>query len=255
VAGELVPGFNLLGVRVAVTDVEEACATIASWVRDGRREYVCVAPVSTIVDCQRDQTYRHIVNSAGMTTPDGMPLVWLGRIAGHSRIARTYGPDVMSALCQLSEESGFTHYFFGGTQDSNRLLVEKVRSRFPRLRIVGSVAPPFRESGQHEDPTIIDRLNQADPDVLWVGLGSPKQDYWMHNHRDRLNARVMIGVGAAFDFLAGTKKQAPSWMRNTGLEWLFRLSSEPRRLWKRYLIGNAAFVGYLARDLLKRSRT
>ena len=215
--------------------------------------YVCVAPVSTVIDSQDSTQYRNIINGAGMSTPDGMPLVWLGKLKGNSLIERTYGPDLMLKFCELSQEKGYKHFFYGGTTETTQQLVLKLRKKFPDLKIAGNFVPPFRRVGEQEDASVLEQINEASPDILWVGLGSPKQDYWMHNHRDKLNVPVMVGVGAAFDFLAGTKKQAPVWMRKLGLEWLFRLCCEPRRLWKRYLIGNTRFIYLLMKHKLQRN--
>lgn len=243
--------FDVLGVKIAATNLQQACQTIEEWIETRKKTYICISPVATIVDCQKNVNYREIINGAGMSTPDGMPLVWIGRMKGNRQIGRTYGPDLMLKFCDISQQKGYKHFFLGGTEESNRLLVSNLLEKFPRLNIVGSFAPPFRETGVMEEWPVLERMNGANPDVLWVGLGSPKQDYWMHDHRDKLNVPVMVGVGAAFDFLAGTKKQAPLWMRKAGLEWLFRLCSEPKRLWKRYLIGNTKFVYWIILDFFR----
>jgi N-acetylglucosaminyldiphosphoundecaprenol N-acetyl-beta-D-mannosaminyltransferase len=245
--------MNILGVNISAVDIPKACAYIEGRIAGKEKTYICVAPVSTVVDCQKDTEYRGIINGAGMTTPDGMPLVWLGRLKGEPTIERTYGPDLMLAMCALSEAKGYKHYFYGGTEKTDQLLILKLRQQFPGLNIGGYFAPPFRAVGEVEDESVLRQINEANPDIVWVGLGSPKQDYWMYQHRDKLNVPVMVGVGAAFDFLAGVKKQAPVWMRKSGLEWLFRLCSEPCRLWRRYLIGNTKFLYYLLRDSFRRA--
>lgn len=242
--------IDILGVNISVVNIPQACAYIEDCIALKEKTYICVAPVSTVVDCQKDVEYRRIINGAGMTTPDGVPLVWLGKLRGEKTIERTYGPDLMEALCNLSQQRGYRHYFLGGTRENNSLLTEKLKAKFPKLQITGSYAPPVRSSGEIEEYHVLNQINKASPDVLWVGLGSPKQDYWMRNHRGKLDAPVMIGVGAAFDFIAGTKRQAPLWMRRCGLEWFFRLCYEPQRLWKRYLIGNTQFIYYLLKDSL-----
>ncbi len=234
--------FNILGVRISAVNLNAACAQIEGWIVDQVRTYVCVAPVSTIIDCQDDPVYRSIVNNAGMVTPDGMPIVWLGRWRAGKMVCRTYGPDLMNAFCALSQNKGYKHFFYGGSGVTNRLLVENLKRRFPKLLIVGHHAPLFLVSRQKEKQEIIDQINASGADVLWIGLGSPKQDFWMSVHRSQINVPVIIGAGAAFDFLAGTKRQAPSWLQKSGFEWLFRLCCEPRRLWRRYLFGNARFV-------------
>ena len=244
--------MDILGVNISVVDIPKACAYVEDCIARKDKTYICVAPVSTVVDCQKDTEYRRIINGAGMTTPDGVPIVWLGKLKGEKTIERTYGPDLMQAFCDLSQERGYRHYFLGGTHEKNSLLVEKLKVRFPKLDVAGFYAPPVRLTGEMEEDPVLDQINEANPDVLWVGLGSPKQDYWMRNHRGKLDAPVMIGVGAAFDFIAGTKPQAPVWMRKSGLEWLFRLYCEPKRLWKRYLFGNIQFIYFLVKDMLKK---
>ena len=243
--------MDILGVKVTITNLASACETISGWVHSRQKTYVCVAPVSTIVDCQRDMQYKEIVNNAGMTTPDGMPLVWLGKIRGEKVIERTYGPDLMLRLCQVSQEKGYRHYFYGGSPETIQLLSRRLKDQFPKLNIVGSYSPPFRDIRGQESEDVLKHIDSTNPDILWVGLGSPKQDYWMHQHRSRLNVPVMIGIGAAFDFLAGTKRQAPAWMRRCGLEWFFRFLCEPRRLWRRYLIGNTQFIYLLIKETFK----
>ncbi len=244
--------MDILGVNISVVDIPKACAYVEDCIVRKDKTYICVAPVSTVVDCQKDTEYRRIINGAGMTTPDGVPLVWLGKLKGEKTIERTYGPDLMQALCDLSQQRGYRHYFLGGTPEKNSLLVKKLKAQFPKLDIAGSYAPPLRSVGEIEERPVLDQINAANPDVLWVGLGSPKQDYWMRNHRAKLDVPILIGVGAAFDFIAGTKRQAPLWIRRCGLEWLFRLCCEPRRLWKRYLLGNTQFIYFLIKDMLKK---
>jgi N-acetylglucosaminyldiphosphoundecaprenol N-acetyl-beta-D-mannosaminyltransferase len=245
--------FDVCGVHVSTINLDVACHTIEEWIMRKEKQYVCVAPVSTIVDCQTNKEYLEIVNKAGMVTPDGMPLVWLGKLSGNHVIERTYGPDLMMSVCRLSEQKGFKHYLYGGTPEGILSLKNKLLERFPKLNIVGTYAPPFRAGNLKEEDAVIDQINQLNPDILWIGLGSPKQDFWMSRHRPQLNAPVMLGVGAAFDYLPGIKKQAPRWMQRSGTEWFFRLSQEPRRLWKRYLIGNTKFLFYITRDWVEKT--
>jgi N-acetylglucosaminyldiphosphoundecaprenol N-acetyl-beta-D-mannosaminyltransferase len=177
-----------------------------------------------------------------MVTPDGMPLVFLGRWLGHYHVERVYGPDVMLAFSELSAARGYTHFYYGGAEGLPEKLADTLRQRFPGLKVVGTYSPPFRALTPEEDQAIVERINAANPDVVWVGLGCPKQDIWMAQHRDKLHAPVLIGVGAAFDFLSGQKQQAPHWMQRYSLEWLYRLAHEPRRLWRRYLLYNPYFI-------------
>jgi len=221
--------LDILGVKIAATNLQLACQLIDRWIKERHKTYVCIAPVSTIVDCQYDPEYRKVVNSAGMATPDGMPLVWLARMRG------------------------YRHYFYGATPEVLERLESRLKNQFPDVKIVGSFSPGFSKQCQDESPEVLQEINRLQPDILWVGLGSPKQDFWMYRHRDKLEVPVMVGVGAAFDFLAGTKPQAPVWMRGIGLEWFFRFCCEPKRLWKRYLIGNSRFIYYLFRDSLTKN--
>ncbi len=243
--------LDLLGVRVSDTNIPQAVATIDSWIKKRLKTYVCVAPVSTLVDCQKDGDYKTVVNRAGMVTPDGMPVVWLGKSKGSKIIARTYGPDLLTAVCQYGTDVGYRHFFYGSTPETLDRLEKKLSEKAPGLNVVGKISPDYKTRASVEGRDVIDRINQAKPDILWVGLGSPKQDFWMSLNRPSLDVPVIIGVGAAFDFLSGVKPQAPRWMQRSGLEWVFRLCSEPRRLWRRYLIGNSAFVYYVCLDCVK----
>jgi len=246
--------MEILGVRVSVTNLDEAVQRVDHWIQAKSPSYVCVAPVSTIMEAQDDTTFRGIVNAAGMVTPDGMPLVWTGQWRGEKSIGRTYGPDLMLALCQKGEAKGYRHFLYGANESTNKCLIERLKERFPKMNIVGHWAPPQRTKEQLEDEQVLKMIDNCAPDILWIGLGCPKQEYWMHHHRPKMKVPVMIGVGAAFDFLAGVKKQAPRWMQRSGLEWAFRLSTEPGRLWRRYLIGNTRFVWLLVKSTLSPSR-
>ncbi len=244
--------LNLLGVKVSEVTIPLAVDIIDGWIRSHRKVYVCVAPVSTLVDCQKNDDYKNIVNRAGMVTPDGMPVVWLGKASGSRVIERTYGPDLMLALTQAGQTKKYRHFFYGGQPETMDLLGKKLKAKFPDVNIVGKYSPVFVPYAQQESREIIDLINKIKPDILWVGLGSPKQDFWMSLHRSLLEVPVMIGVGAAFDFISGVKPQAPLWMQKSSLEWVFRLLSEPRRLWKRYLVGNVRFLYYVGCDGIKR---
>jgi len=243
--GSRPPRVNILGVRVSAISLADAVETILEWIARGSREYVCLAPVHAVMECYRSVELTRIYNESGLTTPDGMPIVWLLKSKGYTRVSRVYGPDLMLALMRRSSKAGYRHYFYGGTPEVLDQLVSNLRGQSPEMEVAGCHAPPFRSLEQEEERAIVDAINAAQPDILWVALGSPKQERWMSAHRDRLHAPVMIGVGAAFDFISGAKPQAPSWMQRSGLEWLFRLASEPRRLWRRYLIDNPTFVALM----------
>lgn len=244
--------INICNVPVSSVNIPQACEIIDSWINERKKVYICVAPASTIVDCQSDGEYKKVLDGADMITPDGMPVVWVAKCMGDKNIERTYGPDLMLALCDKGQKKGYKHYLYGGTESACSLLKSVLKRRFPDIDIKGHYAPPFRPAHTQEDKKIIDEINELNPDILWVGLGSPKQDYWMVEHREQLNVPIIIGVGAAFDFLAGIKKQAPLWMRRSGLEWAFRLCCEPKRLWRRYLVGNTKFIYLLAKDWINK---
>jgi len=228
------PRVNVLGVRVSAIQMADALAAIDHWIQTRTPQYVTVTPAHAVMDADRDPELRRIFNQSGMTTPDGMAIVWLLRLRGHREVERVYGPDVMLATCRAGMQRGYRHYLYGGGDGVADLLARRLGEECPGLLIVGTHTPPFRELTEDEDASVVDLINSAQPDIVWVGLSTPKQERWMAAHRGRIIAPVMIGVGAAFDFLSGTKPQAPRWMRRSGLEWLFRFATEPRRLWPRY---------------------
>ncbi|AWK85826.1 WecB/TagA/CpsF family glycosyltransferase [Azospirillum thermophilum] len=244
------PIVNVLGVGLRAQRMADAVESVTRWIERRVRTYVCVADVHSVVRCQDDPALKSLYNDAGMVVTDGMPLVWLARRAGHEAVERVYGPDLMLELCALSVERGWRHAFYGATDEVLAKLRGRLESRFPGLRIVDCQAPPFRPLTEDEDRAAVERINAARPDILWVGLGAPKQERWMAGHLGRLDVPVMIGVGAAFDFHAGTKPQAPRWMQRNGLEWLFRLASEPRRLARRYAVHNTRFLWLIAQQQL-----
>jgi N-acetylglucosaminyldiphosphoundecaprenol N-acetyl-beta-D-mannosaminyltransferase len=236
------PRVNILGVGISATNLQQAVDLIEGWVARRQPHYVNVCTVHTIMECQQAPRLRRIVNESGLSTPDGMPLVWLSQWAGHRSANRVYGPDLMLALCDRAQATGTRHYFYGGREGVAGRLAEKLRARFPRLTIAGLYTPPFRPPDADEDQEVVDTINASNADIVWVGLGTPKQDYFVARHRPRLQAPVLIAIGAAFDFHAGLMPQAPRWMQRSGLEWLFRLAHEPRRLAYRYLVYNPQFV-------------
>lgn len=241
-AVQLAARVNVLGVGVSAVNMDQSVQTILGWVAASERRIVCCTSVHGIMESQRHPDLRRIHNTAGLVTPDGMPLVWLGRRAGHAGMGRVYGPDLMLEICARGVSTRLRHYFFGGGPGVVDALPSRLTQRYPGLIIAGAETPPFGDMAATPDAAAVTRINQAAPHVIWVGLGTPKQERWMALHRPLLDAPVLICVGAAFDFHAGLKPQAPAWMQRAGLEWLFRLAIEPRRLWRRYLINNPWFI-------------
>jgi N-acetylglucosaminyldiphosphoundecaprenol N-acetyl-beta-D-mannosaminyltransferase len=226
--------LNILGTRVSAINMGQALETITDWLARREPHYVCVTPAHVVMDCRRDSGLRKAVNRSGMTTPDGMSIVWLLKFHGYRNVDRVYGPDLMLEVCRLSETKNWRHFLYGGAPGVADTLAGKLRARFPILQIVGTYSPPFRSLTEAEDEDIRQRIATSQADIVWIGISSPKQEQWMAEHIGRVNAPVLVGVGAAFDFLSGRKPQAPVWIQHAGLEWLFRLASEPRRLWRRY---------------------
>ena len=225
---------DILGVCVSAINMEDAVALIEHWIATHSPTFVCIAGVHGVIESLGHPRLRKIRDDAGLVTPDGMKLVWMSRWLGFDRTRRVYGPDLMRTLSALSVSRGYRHFYYGGDHGvADRLKQTLIRS-YPGLQVVGTLTPPFRPLSPEEDDAVIAQINAAKPDIVWVGLSTPKQEFWMAAHVGRLDAPVLIGVGAAFDFLAGIKKRAPRWMRRSGLEWLFRLLQEPRRLWRRY---------------------
>ena len=240
--------YDVLDVHVSAVDLDTAFACVRDIIIARKKGYVCVAPVSTIVEARRNLQYRSVVNAATMVTPDGAPVAWLGRWRGHPNVRRTYGPDLMLKICDEGRSNGFRHFFYGATGDVCDRLEHNLKVKLPGVVVAGKIAPARMKTAEMLGADVIKAINAAKPDILWVGLGSPKQDFWMALNRAALDVPVMVGIGAAFDFHAGVKRQAPRWMQACALEWLFRLCCEPRRLWKRYLVGNTLFVYWLIRD-------
>ncbi|MBI4639266.1 MAG: WecB/TagA/CpsF family glycosyltransferase [Candidatus Tectomicrobia bacterium] len=249
-----IPRVNILGVRVSAINMEMALHTIEGWISRHEPHYVCVTTVHGVMESQRDEELRRIHNAAGLVTPDGMPLVWLSRLMGFRHVERVYGPDLMLAVCEHSVKMGYLHFFYGGAPGVAEKLAIRLQSRFPGLKVVGTYSPPFRPLTPEEDQVVVDHINMLQPDIVWVGISTPKQDRWMASHVERLSVPVLIGVGAAFDFHAGLKRQAPHWMQRSGLEWFFRLMMEPRRLWRRYLIYNPWFLWLILLQVLGRKQ-
>ncbi len=237
-----IPRVNVLGVGISVLNLERAREVLREAVAQRRRGYVCVTPVASVIEAQNDPRLKAIYNRSLLTTPDGMPLVWAGRLTGHKDMDRVYGPDLMLETFRWTEETGHAHFLYGGRPGVAELLRDRLLERFPRARILGTYTPPFRPLNAAEERELAARVAAVRPDFFWVGISSPKQDFFMAEHLGRLETTIMLGVGAAFDFHSGRVAQAPRWMQRSGLEWFFRLCTDPARLWRRYLTTNPRFV-------------
>ena len=234
--------INILGVGINVLNLKTALAAIATAVRARRKGYICVTGVHGVMEAQDDPAFKKILNDAFLCTPDGMPMVWAGKLNGHREMSRVYGPDLMLDVCAWSEISGVKQFFYGGADGVAELLAQKLKEKFPKLQVVGTFTPPFRALNADELKKLQSQVRAAAPDIFWVGLSTPKQEKFMAEFLPQLDATLMIGVGAAFDFHTGRVRQAPRWMQHSGLEWFYRLCQEPRRLAKRYFKNNPLFA-------------
>jgi N-acetylglucosaminyldiphosphoundecaprenol N-acetyl-beta-D-mannosaminyltransferase len=250
------PSVEILGVPLALTDYEGTIDWMDAMVAAKHRGYICVAAVHTVMACREDPDLRAAVLGSDLTLPDGQPLVWAMNALGHELSSRVYGPDLMARYCERAALTGARMFLYGGrNQGALVQLALNLRTRHPGINIVGGYVPPFRPLTDEEEDFVLAEINRSDADIVWVGIGVPKQEKWMAAMRDRLDAAVLIGVGAAFDFHAGLVPQAPAWMQSMGLEWVYRLAREPGRLWRRYLRYNPRFVaGFLRQWLRHRTR-
>jgi N-acetylglucosaminyldiphosphoundecaprenol N-acetyl-beta-D-mannosaminyltransferase len=241
---------NVLGVGLSDIHRRSALELILEAVEKKHRGYICVTGVHGVMEAQNDQQIRSILNNAFLCTPDGMPMVWMGRLQGHPNIDRVYGPDLMLDVCEASVARGLRQFFYGGTTGVAAELKRKLEDRFPGLQVVGTCEPPFRPLKPEEVEALRRQVDSCYPDIFWVGLSTPKQERFMAEYLPRMNVTLMVGVGAAFDFHTGRVKQAPHWMQRSGLEWFYRLCKEPRRLWRRYLRNNPRFLYYACCQLV-----
>jgi len=233
---------NVLGVAVSAVNLASALAIVADAVRTRRKGYICVTGVHGVMEAQADPAFRRILNGALLCTPDGMPMVWVGRWTGQGEMRRVYGPDLMLDVCAWGEQNACRHFFYGGAEGVAQQLAERMKARFPGMEIAGTFTPPFRPLNAGEERQFTEQVRAGRPDILWVGLSTPKQEKFMAEYLPKLDVTLMIGVGAAFDFLSGRVRQAPRWMQRSGLEWFYRFCQEPRRLAGRYLRNNPRFA-------------
>lgn len=251
--------ISILGVFVSAITYKEALYQIERWIKEKKRRFITVAATHLIIECQRNEKLRYGVNIGGMVTPDGMPLVWICQLSGYYNTRRVYGPDFMVKICELSAQRGWRLFFLGGAPGQSKEVAKALKRLFPGLQISGICDTPVRPIPAEQNTKIAETINRKKPHIVFVGMGCPTQEQWMIDNRKKIHAPVLIGVGAAFDFLSGRMRQAPRWMQRLGFEWLFRFMQEPTRLWKRYTIDNMMFLTFLVRQLviggLKKSKT
>ncbi len=241
----------VIGSAIDVLAWDDAVRRLGAWSRERTSRVVCICNAHSLVTARQDAAFAQVLHRAEMCTPDGAPVAWMLRRLGHADQARINGPDLMWRYCAWAAGSGESIYLYGGTPETLALLQQRLHAAFPALRIAGAHSPPFRALTEAEDAADVEAINASGAGTVWVSLGCPKQELWMQAHRGRVQA-VMLGVGAAFDYHAGTIQRAPPWAQRAGLEWLHRLLSEPKRLWRRYLVTNTLFVLAAARQLLRR---
>jgi N-acetylglucosaminyldiphosphoundecaprenol N-acetyl-beta-D-mannosaminyltransferase len=227
--------INILGVQVNAINMRLALETIDHWLKQKSPHYVCVTPAHLIMDAQNDPGLKELLNNSDLSTPDGMAIVWLLKLYGEKEVSRVYGPDLLLATCAAGIDQGWRHYFYGGTPEVLKALIASLKDRYPDIKISGHYSPPFRPLTSEEEMASNNKIKSARPDIVWVGIGSPRQEYWMSDNVHTLGVPVLVGVGAAFDFISAAKAQAPTFIQRAGFEWLFRLISEPKRLWRRYI--------------------
>jgi N-acetylglucosaminyldiphosphoundecaprenol N-acetyl-beta-D-mannosaminyltransferase len=245
-----IPRFNVLGVSVCAMNLSIATQAILAAARERRKGYVCVTGVHGITEAQNDSAFRQILNRSFLNTTDGMPLVWLAKHhVGGSCIERVYGPDLMLEIFEATCDGSVSHFFYGGAPGVAEDLKANLEACFPGVRVVGTYCPPFRPLSAEEEADLAAKVRETKPDLMWIGLSTPKQERFMSEYLPKLDVTVMLGVGAAFDFHSGRVRQAPRWIQRSGFEWLYRLCSQPRRLGRRYLINNPLFVARIALQL------
>ena len=245
---------DILGVKVSAINMSRAVDTADRWIRTGQSGYVCVTGVHGVMEAQKNPEFLEILSHAMMNTPDGMPMSWVGRLQGFDDMDRVFGPEFMSAMCQLSLERDFRHFLYGGQPGVAEKLKYSLERKFPGLQVVGTYTPPFRDLNTEEENTLLAQVRDAKPHIFWVGLSTPKQELFMAQYVHRLQVPLLVGVGAAFDYHTGLIRDCSVWVKRAGLQWLHRLAQDPKRLWRRYLHNNPAFVWMIALQLLKLRR-
>jgi N-acetylglucosaminyldiphosphoundecaprenol N-acetyl-beta-D-mannosaminyltransferase len=242
---------DVLGVKISAIDLRRAVDIADQSIRAENRGYVCVTGVHGVMEAQADSEFRSILNRAAINTPDGMPMSWVGRLQGFTQMDRVYGPSFMTAMCELSVRRGYRNFLYGGQPGIAELLKESLQSKHPGLQVVGTYTPPFRELTGEEEEEVFTRVRAAKPHILWIGLSTPKQERFMARYVDRLQVPLLVGVGAAFDYHTGRIRDCSPWIKRAGLQWLHRLLQDPKRLWKRYLRNNPAFIWNITLQMLR----
>ena len=245
---------DVLGVGISITNLQHAVAQIESWLDEGTRSYVCVTGVHGVMTSQGDAKLKAIHNSSGMTVPDGMPMTWSGKIYGFKQMGRVFGPDLMRRVCQRSVRKPYKHFLYGGNDGVAEKVKANLEAEYPGIAIVGTYTPPFRPLNPKERETLAKQVAICRPDLFWVGLSTPKQETFMYDYLPQLETKVMLGVGAAFDILAGLVREPPDWIKTSGMQWCYRLFQDPLRLGRRYLTHNPVFVYKFIHQLLKDKR-
>ena len=245
---------DVLGVKVSAVNLSTAVDMADRWIAAEDKGYICVTGVHGVMEAQKDRELLRILNHAFMNIPDGMPMSWVGHSQGLSQMDRVFGPDFMAAMCALSVQRGYRHFLYGGKPEVAELLKETLQRRYPGLRVVGTYTPPFRNLSAEEEDEVLTQVRALKPHILWVGLSTPKQEWFMAQYIGRLEVPLLVGVGAAFDYHTGRIRDCPHWMKRAGLQWFHRLLQDPRRLWKRYLLNIPRFAWSIALQMLKLRR-
>lgn len=240
------PHANVLGVQVSAINLSMALEMADRWIGSGNSGYICLAGVHGVMEAQKDRQYRRILNRAFLTAPDGMPMSWVGWHQGHPHMDRVFGPDFMAGMCRLSVTRGYRNFLYGGKPGVAMHLAESLNRMSPGLQIVGTYTPPFSDLTEQQEEEILAQVRESKPDIVWVGLSTPKQERFMAQYCERLRVPLLVGVGAAFDYHTGRIRDCPDWVKRAGLQWLHRLLQDPRHLWKRYLCNNPSFLWHLA---------
>jgi N-acetylglucosaminyldiphosphoundecaprenol N-acetyl-beta-D-mannosaminyltransferase len=240
------PHADVLGVKVSAIDLETAVELADRWISIGNRGYMCLTGVHGVMEAQRDPEMRQILNRALINAPDGMPMSWVGRLQGFSEIDRVFGPDFMAAMCRRSVDRGYRNFLYGGKPGVAEFLSATLKRKFRGLQIVGTYTPPFGDLSHDQEQALFAHVREAKPHIVWVGLSTPRQERFMARHLDRFETSLLVGVGAAFDFHTGLVRDCSGWIKRAGLQWLHRLLQDPRRLWRRYLTNNPAFLWHIA---------